>query len=162
MSICTYVVLGIRGEKKCNLCCCYYSALQPCLTQRPYGPTHRASWSFTLSHSLLKFMSIEFVVSSNHLIFCSPLLLLPSIFPSIWVFSNQSAVCIRLAKVLELQIRPSNECSGLISFRTDWFDLYPWVIMVWPWNFPYPGKISKMVFTYGLSLHSNYYHLNNA
>ena len=65
-------------------------------------------------------------------------------------------------KYWNFSIRPSNEYSGLISFRIDWFDLYPWVIMVWSWKFPYPGKISKMVFTYGLSLHANYYHLNNA
>ena len=57
-------------------------------------------------------------------------------------------------KYWSFSIRPSNEYSRLISFRTDWFDLYPWVIMVWTWKFPYPGKISKMVFTYVLSLHT--------
>ena len=79
----------------------------------------------TNSRSLLKLMSVESVMPSNHLIFCYPLLLLPSIFPSIRVFSNESVVCIRWPKYwsFSFSISPSNEYSGLISFRIDWFDL---------------------------------------
>ena len=83
----------------------------------------QASLSFTISQSLLKFMSIESVMPSNHLILCHPLLLLPSIFPSIRVFSNESALCIKWPKYWSFSFSPSNEYSGLISFRTDWFDL---------------------------------------
>ena len=74
---------------------------------------------------LIKFMSIELAMPSNHLIFCCPLLLLPSIFPSIWVFSNESALHIRWPKYWSFgfSISPSNEYSGLISFRMDWLDL---------------------------------------
>ena len=76
--------------------------------------------------SLLKLMFIELVMPSNRLILCRPLLLLPSIFPSIRVFSNESALCIRWPKYwsFSFSISPSNECSGLISFRMDWFDLF--------------------------------------
>ena len=85
----------------------------------------QASVSFTISQSLLKFRSIESVMPSNHLILCRPLLLLPSIFPSIRVFSNQSALYIRWPKYwsFSFSISPSNEHPGLISFRTDWLDL---------------------------------------
>ena len=81
--------------------------------------------SITNSRSLLKFMSIESVRPSNHLILCRPLLLLPSIFPSIRVFSNESALCIRWLKYwsFSFHISPSNEYSVLISFRVDWLDL---------------------------------------
>ena len=72
---------------------------------------------------LLKFISIESVMLSNHLILCCPLLLLPSIFPSIRVFSKESALHIRRPKYWSFSISPSNEYSGLISFRMDWFDL---------------------------------------
>ena len=84
-----------------------------------------ASLSFTISWSLLKFMSIESLTLSNHLILCCPLLLLSSVFPSIRVFSNKSAPCIRWPKYwsFSLKISPSNEYSGLVSFRIDWFDL---------------------------------------
>ena len=68
-------------------------------------------------------MSIELTMPSNHLILCHPLLLLPSTFPSIRVFSNESALCIRFPKYWSLSINPSNEYSGLISFRIDWLDL---------------------------------------
>ena len=80
---------------------------------------HHYSWS------LLKLMSIESVMPSNHLILCHPLLLLPSIFPSIRVFSNESALRIRWSKYwnFSFNISPSNEHSGLISFRMDWLDL---------------------------------------
>ena len=81
--------------------------------------------SFTISQSLLKLMSIELVMSSNHLILCHPLLLLPSIFPSIGVFSNESALLIRWPKywTFSFSINPSDGYSGLISFRIDWFYL---------------------------------------
>ena len=86
---------------------------------------HQASRSFTISWSLLKLMSIESVMPSNHLILCCPLLLLPSIFPSNRVFSHESALCIKWPKYwsFSFSISPSNEYSGLISFRIDWFDL---------------------------------------
>ena len=85
----------------------------------------QASLPFTISRSLLKLMSIESVMSSNHLILCCPLLLPPSIFPSIRVFSNVSALHIRWPKYwsFSFSISPSNEYSGLISFRMDWLDL---------------------------------------
>ena len=83
----------------------------------------QASLSITNSWNLLKLMSIELVMPSNHLILCCPLLLLPSIFPSIRVFSNDLALCIRWPKCWSFSITPSNEYSGLISFRMDWFDL---------------------------------------
>ena len=83
-----------------------------------------APLSATISRSLLKFMSIELVMLSNHLILCRPLLLLPSIFSSIRVFSNESAVCIRWPNNWSFSISPSNKYSGLISFRIDWFDLF--------------------------------------
>ena len=86
---------------------------------------HQSSPSFTISQSLLKLTSIESVMPSNHLILCRPLLLPPSIFPSIRVFSNESALCIRWPKYwsFSFSISPSNEYSGLISIRMDWFDL---------------------------------------
>ena len=84
----------------------------------------QAYLSFTISQSLLKLMSIESVMPSNHLILCHPLLLLPSIFPSIRAFSNESVLRIRWPKYWSFSIRPSNEYSGLISFRIDWFDLH--------------------------------------
>ena len=85
---------------------------------------HQASLSITNSWSLLKFMSIELVMPSNHLILCHPLLLPPSIFPSIGVFSNESVLHIRWPKYwsFSFSISPSNEYSGLISFWIDWFD----------------------------------------
>ena len=81
--------------------------------------------SITNYWSLLKLMSIELVMPSNHLILCHPLLLLPSIFQSISIFSNESALCIRWPKdwSFSFSTSPSNEYSGLISFRMDWFDL---------------------------------------
>ena len=85
----------------------------------------QASLSITNSQSLLKLMSIESVMPFSHLILCHPLLLPPSIFPSIRVFSNQSVLCIRWPKYwsFSFSISPSNEYSGLISLRMDWFDL---------------------------------------
>ena len=91
----------------------------------PWTAECQASLSITNSWSLLKLMSIEPVMPSNHLILWHPLLLLPSIFPSIRVFSNESALCIRWPKYwsFSFNICPSNEHSGLISFRIDWLDL---------------------------------------
>ena len=87
----------------------------------PWTPARQASLSFTTSQSLLKVMSIESVMLSNHLTLCCPLLLLPSIFPSIRVFSNESVLCIRWPKYwrFSFSISPSTEYSGLISFRID-------------------------------------------
>ena len=83
----------------------------------------QASLSFTISRSLLKLMSIESVIPSNHPILCHPLLLLPSIFPSIRVFSSELALPIRWPKYWSFSFSPSNEYSGLLYFRIDWFDL---------------------------------------
>ena len=93
---------------------------------QPHGHAARqASLSITNSQSLLKLMSIESVMPSNHLILCRPLLVTPSIFPSVRVFSSESVLCIRWPKywIFSLNISPSSEHSGLISFRMDWLDL---------------------------------------
>ena len=91
----------------------------------PWAVARQASLSITNSQSLLKLMSIESVMPSNHLILCHPLLLLPSIFPSIRVFCKESVLHIRWPKYwsFSFNISPSNEYSGLISFRMDWLDL---------------------------------------
>ena len=91
----------------------------------PWTATRQASLSITNSRGLLKLMSIESVMPSNHLILCCPLLLLPSIFPSIRVFSNESALHIRWPKYsnFSFNISPSKEHPGMISFRMDWLDL---------------------------------------
>ena len=91
----------------------------------PWTAARQASLSFTISQSLLKFMSIESVMPCNHLVLSHPLLLLPSIFPSLRVFSNESTLHIRWPKYwsISFSISSSNEYSGLISFRIDWFDL---------------------------------------
>ena len=94
------------------------------LFETPWTAAHQASLSFTISLILLKIMSIELVILSNHLILCLHLLLLPSIFPNIRVFSNESALHFRWPKFwsFSFSISSSNEYSGLISFRIDWFD----------------------------------------
>ena len=91
----------------------------------PWTVAHQASLPITNSWSLFKFMSIELVMASNHLILCCPLVLPPSIFPNIRAFSNESFLCIRWPKYCSFSfiISPSSEHSGLISFRIDWFDL---------------------------------------
>ena len=89
----------------------------------PWTAAHQASLSITNSCSLPKPMSIESVMPSSHLILCCPLLLLPSIFPSIRVFSNESTLRMRWPKYWSFSISPSNEHPGLISFRIDWLDL---------------------------------------
>ena len=95
------------------------------LFANPWTAAQRASLSFTIPWSLFKLMSIESVMLFNHLILCRPLLLPPSIFPSIRVFSKESVLCISWPKYwsISFNISPSNEYSGLISFRMDWFDL---------------------------------------
>ena len=95
------------------------------LFEIPWTAAHQASLFFTISQSLLKLMSVKSVMPSNHLIFCCPLLLPPSVFPSIRVFSNESVLCIRQPRYcsFSFNISPSDEYPGLISFRIDWFDL---------------------------------------
>ena len=89
----------------------------------PWTAICQASLSFTISWNLLKLMSIELIMLSNHLILCRPLLLPPSVFPSIRIFSNESVLHIRWPKYWSFSISPSNEYSGLISFRIDRLDL---------------------------------------
>ena len=102
-------------------CCCSLSHIQFFAT--PWTAAHQASLPFINSRGLLKLMSIESVMPSNHLILSCSLLLRPSIFPSMRVFFNESALCIRWPKYGSFSISPSNEYSGLISFRMDWLDL---------------------------------------
>ena len=105
-----------------------FSSVQSCghvrLFVTPWTVAHQASLSITNSQSLLKCMSIELVMPSNHLLLCRPLLFLPSIFPSIRNFSNESVLRIRGPKYrsFSFNISPSNEYSGLISFRMNWLD----------------------------------------
>ena len=108
---------------------CLFSSIQllSCvqLFVTPWTAARQASLSITNSWSLLKLMSMESVMPSNHLILCCPLLLLPSVFPSIRVFSKESVLCIRWSKYwsFSFSISPFNEYSGLIFFRIDLFDL---------------------------------------
>ena len=106
-----------------SLTCCSAAVVSDPVT--PWTAACQASLSFTLSWSLLKLMSIESMTPSNHLILCCLLLLLPSIFPSIRVFSNESALHIRWPKdwSFSFSMSPFSDYSGLISFRIDWFDL---------------------------------------
>ena len=104
----------------------FCSVTQLCLILcNQWTAAHQATLSFTLSQSLFKLMFIESVMSSSHLILCCPLLLLPSVFPRIRVFSKELALLIRWPKYwsFSFSISPSNEYSRLISFRIDWFDL---------------------------------------
>ena len=89
----------------------------------PWAAAHQASLSIANSWSLFRFISMESVMPSNHLILCHPLLFLPSIFPSIRVFSNESVLHIRWPNYWSFSISPSNEYSGLLFFRMDWLDL---------------------------------------
>ena len=114
----TYMVCGSSVQ--------FSSIAQSCLTLQPRGlPARQASLSITNSWCLLRLMSVELVMPSNHLILCRPLLLPPSTFPSIGVFSNESVLRIRWPKYwsFSFSISPSNEYSGLISFRMVWLDL---------------------------------------
>ena len=108
-----------------TLCCCCLSLSHVWLFMTPWTIARQASLSIIIYWSLLKLMFIESVMPSNHLILCHPLLLPPSIFPNIRVFSNESALLIRWPKYwrFSFSISPFNEYSGLISFRIDWFDL---------------------------------------
>ena len=117
----------------------------------------QASLSITNSWSLLKLMSIELVMPSNHLILCHPLLLQPSIFPSIRVFSNESALRIRWPKYwsFSFNISPSNEHSGLISFRMDWLNLLAVQGTLKSLLQHHSSKASKAFFSTQLSSHSN-------
>ena len=116
---------GGREAERGGMCvhCCL--VVKSCLTLQPPWTACQASLSFTIYWRLFKLMSIELVMSSNHLLICSLLLLLPSIFPSIRVFSSESAIRIRWLKYwsLSFSISPSSEYSRLISFRIDWFKL---------------------------------------
>ena len=111
----------------------------------PWTTARQASLSITNSWSLLKLMPIELMMPSNHFILCRSLLLLPSIFPSIRVFSNESALCIRWSRFwsFSFNISPSSEHSGLISFRMDWCI---------PWSFPntgsYDARNASTLFTF--------------
>ena len=109
----------------CKTDCCYSPTRLVQLFVSPWTAARQASLSFTISRTLLKLISIESVMPSNHLILCCPFLLLPSIVPSVRIFSNESALRIRWPKYwsFSFSISPSNEYSGLISFRIDWFDL---------------------------------------
>ena len=112
-----------------QLCNTQFSSVQSLshvqLFVTPWTAACQASLSITNSRNLLKLMFIESVMPPNHFILCRPLLLLPSIFPSIRVFSNESVLCIRWLNYwsFSFNISPSNEYSGLISFRMDWLDL---------------------------------------
>ena len=124
----------------------------------PWTAACQASLSFTVSQSLLKLMSIEPGIPSNHLILCRPLLLLPSTFPSIRVSSNESAFHIRWAKYMSFffSINPSNEYSALIPFRIDWFDLldqictYTWFTLLYSRN-----NIIKQLYSNKVDLKKN-------
>ena len=125
-------LLMLREEKKLwmkfgsslSACCCC-SVAKSYLFVTSWTAACQAPLSSTISESLLKLISIELVMSSNHLILCYSLLLLPSIFPRVKVFSSESVLCLRWPKYwrFSFSISPSNEYSGLISFRMDWFDL---------------------------------------
>ena len=118
-----YKRLFLAPTSKGGGCC---SVAKLCMTLvTPWTVACQTSLTYTTSQSLPKFMFIELVMLSNHLILCHPLLRLPSIFPSITVLSNELALCIRWSKYwsFNFNISPSKEYSGLISLRIDWFDL---------------------------------------
>ena len=125
----TYLCLWLDLSQRFPWLLPQFSSVQLLSRVRPFATpwtgTCHPSLSLTSSWSLLKFPSIESVIPSNHLVLCHPLLLLPSIFPSIGVFSNESTVPIRWPKYWSFSflISPSTEYSGLISFRTAWLDL---------------------------------------
>ena len=118
----------VTASRKFCICFIYTASVQSlscvCLFVTPWTTARQASLSITNSRSLLKLKSIESVMPSNHLILCHPLLLLPSIFPSIRVLSNESVLRVRWPKYWSFSISPSSEYWGLISFRIDWFDLF--------------------------------------
>ena len=122
---------GVYTEKQQqyshNTCSVQFSSVQSLshvqLFATPWITACQATLSITNSQSSLKIMSIVWVMPSNHLILCYPLLLPPSIFPSIRIFSNESVLLIRWPKSFSFSISPSNKHPGLISFRMDWFDI---------------------------------------
>ena len=125
---CCMVITAVRDRSPGLALSCISSDLSLSrvrLFATPWTVAHQASLSITSSQSLLKLMSIESLMPSNHLILCRPLPLLPSIFPTIRVFSNESVIHIRWPKYwrFSFSISPSNEYSGLISPRMDWLDL---------------------------------------
>ena len=117
------LVSAVQGHESAMLLLLLHSRVR--LFATPWTAAHQASLSFTNSLSLLNLMSIKSVMPSNHLIICRPLLLLPTIFPSITVFSNESDLCDSWTKYwsFSFTISPYNEYSGLISFRMDWLEL---------------------------------------
>ena len=126
------LLLWCKGSRSCGLSSCSVAFssvhfIRCCvqLSTTPWTAARQASLSIADSWSLLKLMTTELVMSSNHLILCRPLLLLPSIFPNIRVFSNESVLHIRWPNYwsFSFSISPPNEYSGLISFRKDWLDL---------------------------------------
>ena len=123
----TLTTLGtaVRDQKSCLSLVVVQSLSHVQLFATLWTTAHQASLSFSITRSLLKLMSVESVISSNHLILCRPLLLLPSLFPSIRVFSCDLALLIRWPKCWNFNFSnsPTNKYSGLISFRMDWFDL---------------------------------------
>ena len=127
--LCAFLIAKDMNMDKRNPCLVSFSSVQSPshvrLFQTPWTAACQASLSITNSRSLLKLMSIELVMPSNYLILCHSLLLLPSIFPSIRVFSSESVLHMMWPKYwsFSFSISPSNEYSGLISFRIDWFDL---------------------------------------
>ena len=140
MSLCTCIGISemkflekeLPEQRGMHVGCYCCSATKSCLTLWPHGLQHtKRPCPPTVSQSLPKFMSLESVMLSNHLILCHPLLL-PSVFPSIRVFSSESALHIRWPKYwsFSFSIRPSNEYSGFISIRIDWFDLLAVMILV--------------------------------
>ena len=130
ISALTILCISLRGHarhKICHLCLFVFAVVVQLLSHvwlfvTPWIAALQTCLSFTISQSLLKLMSIESVMLSNLILYSPLLLLLPSIFPSIGVFSNESALCIRWPKYWSFSISPSSEYSGLISFRVDWFD----------------------------------------
>ena len=131
-----FTISKLNFQKKREYCGLGFSSVQSLscvwLFATPWIAARQASLSITNSRSLLKLMSIESVMPSNHLILCRPLLLPPSIFPSIRVFSNELVLHIRWPKYwsFNFSISPSNEYSGLISFRIDWLDrAVPWTVI---------------------------------
>ena len=126
-----------KKETKRKELCLDFSSVQSLscvqLFATPWSAAHQACLSITNSQSSLKLMSIESVMPSNHLILCHPLLL-PSVFPSIRVFSHESVLCIRWTKYwsFSFSISPSKKYSGLVSFRMDWLDLLAdWLGLMW-------------------------------
>ena len=128
-AVCFFIVISDGYISKNWNKCVWFSSIQSLSHVQffvtPWTAARQASLSITNSWSLLKLMCIESVMPSNHLILLCPLLLLPSIFPSIRVFSSESVFCIRWPKYwsFSFSISPSNEYLGLISFRMDWLDL---------------------------------------